>query len=274
MHLKKSLTAVLASACVALAGRPASASTIDVHIQNFQFTGKNITISLGDTVRWTNLDGTSHTVTQGLPHPVNGMEFFNQTLSSGAQFSVTFDAAFLAAHPVAGNRYDYFCVFHTGMVGSVTVDTGPGSLYCFCAPQPACGNVDAGAGCPNSTSNGGRLMGGGTASVAADDLLLLVDHLPLNKSGLVFRGSAQTSPAVFYDGYLCTGGSLYRFGVMSSGSTGTMTQGPGIVALTSSSPAPILAGQTWNFQCYYRDVISPCSHQVNITNGYSVTFAP
>ena len=129
MHLKKSLTAVLASACVALAGRPASASTIDVHIQNFQFTGKNITISLGDTVRWTNLDGTSHTVTQGLPHPVNGMEFFNQTLSSGAQFSVTFDAAFLAAHPVAGNRYDYFCVFHTGMVGSVTVDTGPGSLY-------------------------------------------------------------------------------------------------------------------------------------------------
>jgi plastocyanin len=266
---------LLASACAALAGRPAAASTIDVRIQNFQFIGHDITISLGDTVHWTNFDAATHTVTQGLPHTVNGSEFFNHNMPSGAQFSLTFDAAFLSAHPLPGNRYDYFCVVHgAGMVGSITVDTGPGSLYCFCAPLPACGNVDAGAGCPNSTGHGGRLMGGGTASIGADDLLLVVDRLPPNKSGLVFRGTAQSSAVVFYDGYLCTSGTLYRFGVMNSGAAGTITQGPGIVALTSASPAPITAGQTWNFQCYYRDLLSPCSHQVNISNGYSVTFAP
>jgi len=51
-------------------------------------------------------------------------------------------------------------------------------------------------------------------------------------------------------------------------------QGPGVVAATSASAAPITFGQTWNFQCYYRDSLSPCNHQVNISNGYSVSFTP
>jgi hypothetical protein len=82
------------------------------------------------------------------------------------------------------------------------------------------------------------------------------------------------SQVVFYDGYLCTSGTLYRFHVMNSGAGGTVTQGPGNVAQSSTSAAPILAGQTWNFQCYYRDLLSPCNNKVNISNGYSVTFVP
>jgi plastocyanin len=274
--IPKTFRSVLVIASLALGASAASANTIDVKIQNFQFTGKDITISVGDTVRWTNLDNTTHTSTQGRVHMPDGSEFWNHTFSPGSPpFSVAFDAAFLSAHPVPGNRYDYFCIPHGfGMIGSITVDTGPGSLYCFCAPFPACLNVAAGSGCPNSTNLGGRMMGGGTASVAADDLLLVVDQLPTNKSALVFRGTAQASPSVFYDGYLCTGGSLYRFHVINSGAGGTITQGPGNVAQSSASAAPITAGQTWNFQCYYRDVLSACNNQVNISNGYSVTFLP
>jgi plastocyanin len=260
----------------AFAAAPAAASTIDVVIQNLQYTGQNITIKLGDQVRWTNLDNVSHTVTEGFVHPPNGSEAFNHTLSPGsAPFRVTFDAAFLGAHPMPGNRYNYFCVFHgTGMIGSVTVDDGPGSLYCFCDASPACLILDYGAGCPNSTFNGGRMRGMGSASVAADDLLLFVDQLPHNKSALVLRGTAEVPPAVFFDGYLCTGGSLHRFAAQSSGTSGAFVQGPGIVASTLASSAPITAGQTWDFQCYYRDVQSLCNHQVNISNGYSVTFVP
>jgi plastocyanin len=262
---------------LAILARTGSASTIDVKIQGFAFNGQNITISVGDTVRWMNLDSLTHTVTEGFVHPVNGSELFNHSFPPGSQsFSVTFDSAFLAAHPMPGNTYHYFCIPHgTGMVGSITVDTGPGSLYCFCVPFPACGNIDAGAGCPNSSNYyGARMQGAGTASAGADDLKLVVDHLPANKSALVLRGTAQTPQSLFYDGYLCTGGSLFRFHVQNTGASGILVQGPGVVASTSASASPILAGQTWNFQCYYRDTISPCGHQVNISNGYSVTFTP
>ena len=275
-RLRRFAHGLLAVLACAVAAENAPASTIDVSIQNFQYTGQNITIQLGDQVRWTNHDSVAHTVTEGFVHPPNGSEAFNHTLNPGsAPFRVTFDAAFLAAHPMPGNRYNYFCIFHgTGMVGSVTVDDGPGSLYCFCDATPACLILDYGAGCPNSTFNGGRMRGSGSASVAADDLLLLVDQLPHMKSALVFRGSAQVPPAVFFDGYLCTGGSLYRFTVQSSGASGAFVQGPGIVASTLASAAPIAAGQTWSFQCYYRDALSLCNHQLNITNGYSVAFGP
>jgi len=277
MHITHStLNSLLVLASLTLAARTAAASTIDVKIQNFQFQGKDITISVGDTVRWTNLDNTTHTSTEGPVHMPDGSELWNHTFApSSPPFSVTFDAAFLAAHPMPGNRYIYFCIPHGfGMTGSITVDTGPGSLYCFCAPFPACSNVAAGSGCPNSTNLGARMTGGGTASVAADDLLLVVDQMPANKSALVFRGTMQTAPTVFYDGYLCTGGTLYRFHVLNSGASGTITQGPGDVAQSSTSAGPITAGQTWNFQCYYRDHVSPCNNQVNISNGYSVTFVP
>jgi hypothetical protein len=45
-------------------------------------------------------------------------------------YQVTFDSAFLAANPMAGDVYNYYCAVHfgVGMVGSVTVITCPGDL--------------------------------------------------------------------------------------------------------------------------------------------------
>src|SRR5580765_2286527 len=120
MRLPPILTSTALSAFACLSGASAaSANIIDVTIQNLTFTGQNVTISLGDTVRWTNLDNVTHTVTEGFVHPVNGSEAFNHSFPPGSQpFSITFNAAFLAAHPMPGNRYNYFCIPHgTGMVG-------------------------------------------------------------------------------------------------------------------------------------------------------------
>ena len=36
----------------------------------------------------------------------------------------------------------------------------------------------------------------------------------------------------------------------------------------------ISAGQTWNFQCWYRDALSPCGITNNLSNGLSVDFTP
>ncbi len=50
--------------------------------------------------------------------------------------------------------------------------------------------------------------------------------------------------------------------------------GPGIVAGTAASHAPIAVGETWHFQLWYRDTVSACGHATNVSNGYSVTFVP
>jgi len=36
----------------------------------------------------------------------------------------------------------------------------------------------------------------------------------------------------------------------------------------------IHAGQTWNFQCWYRDASSTCGASTNLSNGLSVGFTP
>ena len=256
----------------------ARANTIDVQIQNFQFTGQHLTIQLGDTVRWRNLDGTTHSATEGTDFVLNGNEAFHHMFPPGSPpASTTFDAAFLAANPRTGNRYDYFCVPHGGaMTGSITVYSGPGDYFCFCSPLGPCSNRDYGAGCSNSNPGyrGARMTGTGSASVAADDLQVVVDLLPPNKTCLPFRGTSLAGQIQMGEGWRCIGGPLRRFAVQSSGASGTITIGPGIVAGTLGGPAPIASGETWLFQVWYRDQVSPCGNATNVSNGYSVAFVP
>jgi plastocyanin len=266
-------------ALFAASSAPVRANTIDVRIQNYQFTGQNLTIQLGDTVRWTNYDPTTHTATEGTDFVLNGNEAFHHPFPPGSPpASTTFDAAFLAANPRTGNRYDYFCVPHgAAMVGSITVYTGPGDFFCFCAPLGPCSNRDYGAGCSNSNPNlrGARMTGSGSASVAADDLQLYVDLLPANKTCLPFRGTTQTGQQQpMGEGWRCIAPPLYRMPTQNSGAAGTITIGPGIVAGSAGSNAPIVSGQTWLFQVWYRDSVSPCGHATNVSNGYSVAFVP
>jgi hypothetical protein len=64
-------------------------------------------------------------------------------------------------------------------------------------------------------------------------------------------------------------------GVQFADQNGVILHAPGLVASTQSK-APlgaITAGQTWNFQCWYRDTLSPCSTS-NLSNGLQVAFAP
>ncbi|MBK7643366.1 MAG: hypothetical protein IPJ19_09980 [Planctomycetes bacterium] len=262
--------------CLLLLTGAARANTIDVSIQFFQFTGQHLTIQLGDTVRWTNLDSTTHTSTEGTDLLLNGNEAWHHSFPPGsASFSVTFDAAFLAANPRAGDRYDYFCLPHTSMRGSITVVNGPGTPFCFCSPIGPCSNRDYGAGCTwVGNDRGARLLGAGTTSVAADDLLLVTDLLPTNRTCLVFRGMSQIAQTQMGEGWRCVGSPLLRFGAQDSGAGGSIVLGPGIVATSAASPTPILPGQTWYFQTWYRDPGSPCGNTTNISNGYELGFTP
>lgn len=150
------------------------------------------------------------------------------------------------------------------------------SPYCFCANVAPCGNLDPLAGCRNSTGNGARATWQGTTSVSQDDLVLRAVSVPTNVFGLVFMGSQQTAPTFLFDGLLCTGGTTFRFPLKSSGNAGQIVEGPGIVAhsATFGLAGTIQAGDTWNFQTWFRDPIGPCLLTANLSNALAVTFVP
>ena len=73
----------------------------------------DITINVGDTVEWPNVDTAAHTVTSGSPADGPSGVFDSSLLMADATFAFTFEEA---------GSYDYFCMVHPWMVGSVTVN--------------------------------------------------------------------------------------------------------------------------------------------------------
>ena len=85
------------------------------------FTPTNLMVHVGTTVTWINSDGMiPHTVTAGWPDSdsigldyIGGNGFDSDFMSGGATFEHTFEVP---------GEYDYFCLLHPWMIGSVTVE--------------------------------------------------------------------------------------------------------------------------------------------------------
>jgi len=103
---------------------PAGPTTVHVEIptgtsvpgceeSNACFSPADITINAGDTVHWMNVDSAAHTVTAGAPADVQIEVFDSSLLMADGTWSHEFTDA--------GN-YDYFCMVHPWMTGSVTVN--------------------------------------------------------------------------------------------------------------------------------------------------------
>ena len=128
-------------------------TTHHVSVDGFLFTPKHVTIDAGDTVRWTWGLGI-HDVESGSGGAHDGIfDSGSPVVSPGLTYDVTFDAAFLAAHPVPGDVYGYYCTIHVsfGMEGSVTVDTLP-SITPYACLNPAGSLLElAGSATPGTT---------------------------------------------------------------------------------------------------------------------------
>jgi hypothetical protein len=172
---------------------------------------------------------------------------------------------------------------------SIPFQCNSGSAYVFnlaptamqygpCSSGAPCGNLDGHGGCKNSTTLGSVLAAAGSGSVTADDLIFGATRLPANHSAILFMGGAQVF-VPFGDGVRTVGSSgtgMYRFPVHQSDAQGLLSYGPGLIALSQSFPAAghITAGQTWNFQLWYRDPQGPCGGLTNFSNGVQVAFVP
>lgn len=80
---------------------------------NSCFLPEDITVSMGDTVEWINVDTAAHTVTGGSPANGPSGVFDSSLVMASASFAFTFNDA---------GSYDYFCMVHPWMIGSVTVN--------------------------------------------------------------------------------------------------------------------------------------------------------
>ena len=78
----------------------------NIDITGFAFSPETLTISVGDTVIWTNKDSTTHTAT------ADG-EFDSGNLGNGDTFSHTFTTA---------GTYTYYCKIHTSMTATIVVE--------------------------------------------------------------------------------------------------------------------------------------------------------
>ena len=87
-------------------GETASTST-EINISGFAFVPATVTVTVGTTVTWTNLDSAAHTVT-------SETDLFNSgNLARNATFSYSF---------ADRGTFSYFCAIHPYMKGEVIVE--------------------------------------------------------------------------------------------------------------------------------------------------------
>ena len=136
-----------------------------------------------------------------------------------------------------------------------------------------------GVGQVNSAGTSASLSHTGSLAVADNDLALHALGLPLNQFGY-FLNSAGRSFVAYpggSQGHLCLGGSASlgrhnrSFEIGFSGLSGVIDLQLDLTSIpTPLGPIQVMAGETWHFQCWYRDV-SPSSSS-NFSDGLTVRF--
>ena len=105
------LLSILVAGCAAQsAANPSPAGATQISIKGLAFNPNQPSVTKGATITWMNDDGTTHTVTSGVPGTPSGK--FNQSLDAGKTFSFTFSET---------GTYEFFCNIHQSMRGTVTV---------------------------------------------------------------------------------------------------------------------------------------------------------
>jgi hypothetical protein len=202
----------------------------------------------------------------------NGRSFAAYSDTAGA-----FDVNNLAANdqgPIDLDSIGFPAVIMARATGSGSSE--PGTGFCFgdgSGTACPCGNAaGAGEGCANDTGSGAVLAGSGSASIAADDLVLSTTNLT-SGPGLFFQGNNAVNSAngnPFGDGLRCAGGSVRRLEVRFANAGNSFTT---MTTISIATNGNVSAGQTKRYQYWYRDSgTSPCSSLFNLSNGYEITW--
>jgi len=124
----------------------------------------------------------------------------------------------------------------------------------------------------NSTGLVATISAEGSSSIASNDLTLRATSLPMNTFGyfLASRSRRAVANPGGSQGHLCLGGAIGRYvgagQVLNSGTGGEISLLLDLNTMpTPTGLVPAQAGETWNFQAWYRD-----SSSSNFTDATSV----
>ncbi|MEM8712448.1 MAG: hypothetical protein AAGG01_15960, partial [Planctomycetota bacterium] len=140
---------------------------------------------------------------------------------------------------------------------------------------PDLGQNYCGPAVANSTGLSGVMAAAGSPVASENDLTLWATQLPTMSVG--FFVASQTQGFVQgpggSQGNLCISGDVARFSllVQSTGQTGAINAAIDLENVPTNPNQPVLAGQTWNFQAWFRDS-SGGQATSNFTDGLTVNF--
>ncbi|MEM6674092.1 MAG: zinc-dependent metalloprotease [Planctomycetota bacterium] len=143
-------------------------------------------------------------------------------------------------------------------------------LHCGPFGTPYCGPA-----IPNSTGSPAILAATGSPEAATNDFVLRASSVPPAAFGFFLNSASQASvPGAFgSSGTLCLGGTLGQHvdDVQRADPTGALTAVVDLSALPRpGGPVQVLAGETWNFQAWFRDTASGAATS-NFSDGLEVT---
>ncbi len=127
---------------------------------------------------------------------------------------------------------------------------------------------------PNSAGAGALMAASGSASVAANDLMLTAGPMAPNEPGIFFYGPTALMPLMFGNGFRCVGGGagtvVRVFPFSNGGATGTLTA---TIDNTNPAHAQMVAGAVLHFQAWFRDPAGGATG-FNLSDGMTIVFGP
>ncbi len=151
-----------------------------------------------------------------------------------------------------------------GGLAKVVFDDEQGAPYC-------------GPAVPNSTGRSATVRAVGSTGAAINNLSLLFADLPPGTTVLPI--ASQTTGLVMQpggsQGTLCLGGSIGRFDepgeIRFADAAGLASLQVELLRMpTPGGLVPAVAGETWNFQAWYRDLVPPQVSTSNFTDAVSI----
>jgi plastocyanin len=110
------LAGLAGAGCPGTTPPPPEEGITDVDMRNMAFSPSQVTIQVGERVRWTNYDFAPHTATSGNPGDTDaGSVFDTGNMTRGQSVTIQFDTA---------GQFVYFCEYHpTTMFGATVTVT-------------------------------------------------------------------------------------------------------------------------------------------------------
>ncbi|MGD2019019.1 MAG: hypothetical protein PVJ89_12935 [Planctomycetota bacterium] len=226
-----------------------NAGTFTVNVISTAVSGTSTVTPLGSAPSVGDLTGL-----QSPPQPFGG------TISQSGN-TLTLDAPLQLTFPLSDPG--------SGITADFTVQGTFRADYTAPTPSSYCSSV------PNSSGAAGTIQASGSQSIFDGNLTLDAANLPpLSLGYFIFSETQGFSTGLGGgQGNLCLGGGIFRLSnfIQSSGFTGTVNFGVPFNGLPPG--ATINAGETWNFQYWFRDASGGVATS-NTTDGVSVTFLP